>query len=177
MKTIKITRYRSPAGDMILGSLGGKLCLCDWAVEKRCGAIDRRVCRHLNAEYEEGSSDIIRLATAQLDEYFAGERKEFSISLIFSGSPFQCRVWAALMKIPYGVTISYAEQARLIGNPRAVRAVASANAANPISIFVPCHRVIGSNRKLTGYGGGLDVKQKLLELEGRDLQLFGVTVF
>lgn len=167
METIKITRYQSPVGEMILGSYMDKLCLCDWAVEKRRRTIDRRICRHLNAEYEAGTSDIINQTIAQLDEYFAGKRKEFSIPVVFTGSPFQCNVWAELMKIPYGSTISYAELATRINNPKAVRAVASANATNPISIFVPCHRVIGSNHKLTGYGGGLDAKQGLLALEAR----------
>lgn len=167
METIRITRYQSPVGEMMLGSWGDKLCICDWAVEKRRGTIDRRICRHLNAEYEEGTSEVVKGAIRQLDEYFAGERREFSIPVVFTGSPFQCSVWTELMKIPYGATISYAELARRINNPKAVRAVASANATNPISIFVPCHRVIGSNHKLTGYGGGLDAKQALLALEAR----------
>lgn len=167
MATIKTARYQSPVGEMILGSYDGKLCICDWAIEKRRGTIDRRICRHLNAEYEDGTSETIDRAIAQLDEYFAGKRKEFPIPVAFTGSPFQCGVWAELMRIPYGATISYAELARRINNPKAVRAVASANATNPISIFVPCHRVIGSNHELTGYGGGLDAKQALLELEAR----------
>lgn len=167
METITITRYASPVGEMILGSYECRLCICDWAVEKRRGTIDRRIRRHLRAEYEEGSSDIIRQSVSQLDEYFAGMRKEFSIPVVLTGSPFQCRVWTELMKIPYGATMSYAELARRIYNPKAVRAVASANATNPISIFVPCHRVIGSDHKLTGYGGGLDAKLRLLDLEAR----------
>lgn len=167
METIKITRYQSPVGEMIVGSYGDKLCICDWAVEKRRGTIDRRICRHLEAAYEIGTSPIINEAITQLDEYFAGKRKEFSIPVIFTGSPFQCSVWSELMKIPYGSTVSYGELARRIANPNAVRAVESANATNPISIFVPCHRVIGSNHKLTGYGGGLDAKQHLIALEAR----------
>ncbi|MCM1450581.1 MAG: methylated-DNA--[protein]-cysteine S-methyltransferase [Clostridiales bacterium] len=167
MGTIMVTHYQSPVGEMIIGSYGDRLCLCDWAIVKRRDTIDRRLCRSLNAEYEEGTSDIIKQALAQLDEYFAGKRKEFSIPVVFTGSPFQCSVWAELMKIPYGSTISYTELARRINNPRAVRAVASANATNPISIFVPCHRVIGSNHKLTGYAGGLDAKRGLLALEAR----------
>lgn len=167
METIKIMRYQSPVGEMILGSFGDKICICDWAVEKRRATIDRRICRHLNAGYEEGYSDIIRQAASQLDEYFAGTRMEFSIPVVFTGSPFQCGVWTELMKIPYGATISYAELACRVSNPKAVRAVASANATNPISIFVPCHRVIGCNHRLTGYGGGLDAKQRLLALEAR----------
>lgn len=165
METIKIMRYQSPVGEMMIGSCGGKLCICDWAVEKRRSTIDRRIRRHLNARYEEGTTPVIERAIEELDEYFAGQRKTFDIPVVFTGSEFQCTVWEELMKIPYGATISYGELARRIGNPKAVRAVASANATNPISIFVPCHRVIGSNRKLTGYGGGLDAKRELLELE------------
>lgn len=165
MESIIIRHYQSPIGEMILGSFQDKLCLCDWVVEKRRGIIDKRVCRNLHAEYEEGMSDIIRITMIQLDEYFAGKRKTFSIPLIFTGTPFQCSVWRELIKIPYGDTISYAELAIRIDNPKAVRAVASANAGNPISILVPCHRVIGSNHKLTGYAGGLVAKQYLLDLE------------
>ena len=166
MEPIRITRYQSPVGEMIIGSYGDKLCICDWATEKRRDTIDHRIQRYLKAEYEDGTSEVIKQAIAQLNEYFAGVRKDFSIPVVFTGTEFQCAVWRELMKIPYGHTISYAEQARRIGKPKAVRAVASANATNPISIFVPCHRVVGSDYKLTGYGGGLDVKQKLLELEG-----------
>ncbi|MCM1502815.1 MAG: methylated-DNA--[protein]-cysteine S-methyltransferase [Bacteroidales bacterium] len=167
METIKITRYQSPAGEMIIGSFGEKLCICDWASGKRRCMTDRRICRLLDSKFEEGTSEVIRTAISQLDEYFAGRRKDFSIPLLFTGSEFQCTVWNELMSIPYGTTISYAELAHRINNPKAVRAVASANANNPISIFVPCHRVIGSNSKLTGYGGGLAVKQLLLSLEQR----------
>lgn len=165
METIKITRYQSPVGEMLVGSYGDKLCICDWAIEKRRGTIDRRIQKHLNAKYEEGTSDVIRRTIVELDEYFAKQRETFDIPIVFTGSEFQCTVWAELMKIPYGTTISYAELAHRIHNPKAVRAVASANATNPISILVPCHRVIGSNKKLTGYGGGLDAKKELLALE------------
>lgn len=159
MATIKITRYSSPVGEMLVGSYDDKLCICDWATEKRQATIDRRIQRHLNAEYEEGTSATIEQAIKELDEYFAGKRQTFEIPILFTGSEFQCTVWKELMRIPYGTTLSYGELARRIHNPKAVRAVASANATNPISIFVPCHRVIGSNHKLTGYGGGLDTKK------------------
>ena len=102
----------------------------------------------------------------QLDEYFTGARKSFDVPLRASGTPFQLRVWAGLREIPYGRTISYGELARRIGNPRAMRAVGRANGSNPIAVIVPCHRVIGANGTLTGYGGGLDRKAKLLALEG-----------
>lgn len=101
----------------------------------------------------------------QLDEYFSRKRQDFDIPLLLIGTDFQKHVWRSLMDIPYGVAISYAELARRVGDAKAVRAVASANAANPISILIPCHRVIGSNHKLVGYGGGLSVKKHLLELE------------
>ncbi len=102
---------------------------------------------------------------AQLRDYFAGERQEFSLTLDPHGTPFQREVWAALQTIPYGVTITYGELARRIGKPNAVRAVGAANGQNPLPIVIPCHRVIGSDGSLTGYGGGLPIKRALLDLE------------
>ena len=101
----------------------------------------------------------------QLEEYFAGTRTHFTIPLEQKGTPFQQRVWQALLNIPYGQTVSYGEIARSIGLPRASRAVGAANGKNPISILVPCHRVIGHSGKLVGYGGGLSIKEKLLAHE------------
>lgn len=172
MNKIYTQKWKSPVGDMILGSIDDKVCICDWALEKRRSTIDRRICRVLNAEYSEGISPTIEKMIEELGEYFEGKRKAFDLPIQFAGSEFQCRVWSELIKIPYGTTVSYAELARRIDNPKAVRAVASANATNPISIFVPCHRVIGSNHKLTGYGGGLAAKQALLSLENPDKNLF-----
>ncbi|MBI4564737.1 MAG: methylated-DNA--[protein]-cysteine S-methyltransferase [Planctomycetes bacterium] len=110
-----------------------------------------------------------RLAEArrQLRAYFAGELREFRLSLALQGTPFQRRVWAGLQTIPYGETISYAELARRIGRPKAGRAVGGANHRNPIAIIVPCHRVIGADGTLVGYGGGLERKKTLLALEAR----------
>ena len=105
----------------------------------------------------------------QLTEYFSGKRQTFELELAPRGTPFQLAVWNALLAIPYGDTISYAELARRIGKPAAVRAVGAANGANPIPVIIPCHRVIGSNGTLTGYGGGIERKQWLLALEGRRL--------
>jgi methylated-DNA-[protein]-cysteine S-methyltransferase len=104
-------------------------------------------------------------ARAQLDEYFGGERREFDLPLVMAGSEFERRVWRALEEIPYGETESYGALARRIGEPDAARGVGWANGRNPISVVVPCHRVIGANGKLVGYGGGLDNKRLLLELE------------
>jgi methylated-DNA-[protein]-cysteine S-methyltransferase len=110
---------------------------------------------------EEPFRDLMR----QLQEYFAGSRSDFDLPLAPQGTSFQIKVWDALQKIPYGETISYAELAQRIGRPKAVRAVGAANGANPIPILIPCHRVIGSNGALVGYGGGLDIKKHLLALE------------
>lgn len=163
---IRIKRYESPCGVLMLGSFGDKLCLCDWQVEKHRDHVDRRLKRILNAEFEEETSEVIEKAVEQLDEFFAERRREFDVPLLFVGTDFQKTVWNELLKIPFGKTISYGEMARRIGMPKAVRAVANANGANSMSIFAPCHRVIGSDHSLTGYGGGLDAKRTLLELEG-----------
>lgn len=166
---IQTKRYESPCGVLLLGSFGDKLCLCDWQVEKHRNHVDRRLKRVLNAEFEEGTSEVIEKAAEQLDEFFAGQRREFDVPMLFVGTDFQKTVWNELLKIPFGSTISYGEMARRIGMPKAVRAVANANGANSMSIFAPCHRVIGSDHSLTGYGGGLDIKRALLELEFRSL--------
>jgi methylated-DNA-[protein]-cysteine S-methyltransferase len=110
-------------------------------------------------------------AVRQLRAYFGGELEAFDLRLAPKGTPFQLSVWKQLCEIPFGETISYGELARRIGNPKACRAVGLANGSNPIAIIVPCHRVIGSNGKLTGYGGGLLIKEKLLALERRQLRL------
>lgn len=161
-----ITRiYESPCGTLMLGSFGDKLCLCDWQVERHRDHVDNRLRRLLDAEFFDGSSAVIDTAIAQLDEYFAGTRREFDVPVLFAGTDFQKKVWNTLLTIPFGNTVSYREIARRIGMPKAVRAVANANGANSISIFVPCHRVIGSDNTLTGYGGGLAAKEFLLKLE------------
>lgn len=165
--TIKIKRYESPCGALMLGSFDNKLCLCDWQVEKHRDRVDRRLKRLLCAEFEAGTSEVIEQAVRQLDEFFAGKRKEFNVPLLFVGTDFQKAVWNELLKIPFGKTISYGEMARRIGMPKAVRAVANANGANSMSIFAPCHRIIGSNHSLTGYAGGLPAKKFLLELESQ----------
>lgn len=134
-------------------------------MEKHRGHVDRRLKRVLRAEFEEGTSEVIEKAASELDEFFAGKRKTFDVPLLFAGTDFQKNVWNELLKIPFGKTISYGEMAQHIGMPKAVRAVANANGANSLSIFAPCHRVIGSDRSLTGYGGGLPAKKFLLELE------------
>lgn len=117
-------------------------------------------------ELEEGENEILKNTKKQLSEYFKGRRTKFELPFAISGTPFQNKVWTSLSKIPYGQTRSYKEQATQIKSPKAVRAVGSANGNNPLCIVLPCHRVIGSNGSLTGYGGGLANKRILLELEG-----------
>ena len=109
----------------------------------------------------------LQAALRQLEAYFSGKLKTFSLNLFLNVRPFQEKVLSAIQRVPYGETISYGRLAEKIGNPKAFRAVGQANAKNPIPIVIPCHRVIGSNGKLTGFGGGLSIKQALLDLEGR----------
>ncbi|MCM1518513.1 MAG: methylated-DNA--[protein]-cysteine S-methyltransferase [Pseudoflavonifractor sp.] len=166
METITIRRYPTPCGPLLLGSIDGRICMCDWIAEPRHTAIDRRLRRRLGAGFAEGTSPVIEKAVEQLDEYFSGLRQQFDIPLLFAGTRFQESVWQAMLDIPYGHTVSYLSLATRLGNPRGVRAVAGAVGANSMSILVPCHRVIGRDNSLTGYAGGLDTKRLLLNLEG-----------
>jgi len=122
---------------------------------------------------EDERHPILLEAERQLDEYFAGKRKEFEVPLDMRGTSFQKNVWEALLAIPFGETRSYGQLAKQLGNPNATRAVGAANGRNPLSIIVPCHRVIGSTGKLTGFGGGLETKAHLLNLEEKGSSLFG----
>lgn len=141
--------YASPVGNLRLVSEGGFLTRLERAEPQ-----NRR-----------DDCDLLRRAAQELDEYFAGTRRSFDLPLKPEGTPFQLAAWEALCRIPYGETRSYAQQAAAIGRPGAARAIGQANHRNPISIFIPCHRVIGASGALTGYGGGLDMKAFLLALE------------
>lgn len=162
---IYIQYYSSPCGELILASIGNQLCLCDWNGMPCAERNMRRISRYINADFKKDSSPVLEQTMRQLDEYFAGNRKEFNIPLQPVGTEFQLRVWKALLSIPYGETKTYMEIADNIGNARGVRAVAQAIGANGIDILIPCHRVIGSNRSLTGFTGGVEKKKFLLELE------------
>lgn len=172
-RTIRTLRYHSPCGEMLLGAAGDRLCLCNWAQELHPGRVEQRLRTIFKAQFEECGQEqyrtsmpgVLQQTVRELDEYFREERRDFDIPLLLAGSDFQKRVWQQLPSIPYGQTASYGELAAAIGSPRSVRAVANANGANAISIILPCHRVIGSDGRLTGYGGGLRAKQFLLELE------------
>ena len=118
-----------------------------------------------------GEGFVLHKTKQQLTEYFEGKRKTFDLPLSLKGTPFQLECWNALQRIPYGATATYGEIARSIGRPAAVRAVGAANGANPIPIIVPCHRVIGSNGSLTGFGGGIDMKRWLLDFESGSRRL------
>ncbi len=162
---IHIQYHDTPCGEIILGSIQGKLCLCDWKDMVHRERNDKRTKRFFKAEYIEEASDVINEAIRELNEYFAGERRNFNLSLLFAGTSFQQSVWNVLLTIPYGETRSYMQIARIVGNEKGVRAVAQAIGANPMSIIVPCHRVIGSDKALTGFAGGLEAKRYLLNLE------------
>lgn len=162
---ITVRNYNAGPFRLLLGEYDERLCLCSWIDGKAHAATLSRVRRILGAEVADGESEVLKEATVQLDGYFEGRRRDFDIPLLLSGTEFQKSVWRALKEIPYGYTVSYSQIARAIGRPTAVRAVANANGANPVSIFVPGHRVIGSDGSLTGYGGGLDAKRFLLATE------------
>ena len=165
MDNIQTTYYKTPYGELILGSFDHQLCLCDWRFRKMRASIDERIQAGLKASYVEEKSEIADETIAQLSRYFKGERQQFDLPLLLVGSEFQKQVWRELLRIPYGTTESYAGLSKKLGNEEAIRAVASANGANAISIMVPCHRILGSDGSLTGYAGGLETKRKLLLLE------------
>jgi methylated-DNA-[protein]-cysteine S-methyltransferase len=119
----------------------------------------------------DGDAPVLAEARRQLEEYFAGDRRTFELPLDLVGSDFQVAVWRSLADIPYGTTATYGEQATRLGNPAAVRAVGAANGRNPVSIVLPCHRVVGADGSLTGFAGGLDAKRWLLDFESRDQRL------
>ncbi len=150
---------------MVAAATDRGLCLLEFAdrplLPRELGALSGRGAPAL------GDHPLLDRLEAQLDQYFAGSRRAFDLPLDAGGTPFQREVWAALRLIPYGETISYAELARRVGRPEARRAVGAATGRNPLSIVIPCHRVVGSDGALTGYGGGLWRKKLLLELERR----------
>ena len=168
MNRINIQRHPTGIGELLLGSFGDRLCLLGFGDKETRRTVDDRIGKKLDAKFVEQNDEILEKTRKQVDEYLNGNRKEFDIPLLMVGTHFQRRVWKALMRVPYGATSTYGQIAEDIGSPRAVRAVGNANRANPISIIVPCHRVIGSDGELVGYGGGLSLKKWLLRLEQGD---------
>jgi methylated-DNA-[protein]-cysteine S-methyltransferase len=169
MNQINIQLHKTEIGKVVLGSFRDRLCLLGFRSREMTRTVDDRIKKALNAELVERDDEILEKTRTQLDEYLQGRRREFDIPVLMVGTDFQKRVWNALMKVPYGTTSTYLKLAKDVGNEKAVRAVGNANAANPISIIIPCHRIIGSDGGLVGYGGGLSIKKRLLELERSDL--------
>jgi AraC family transcriptional regulator of adaptative response/methylated-DNA-[protein]-cysteine methyltransferase len=164
---IKTLNIESPLGELIAGATDEGVCLLEFTDKSRAARECNDLARLLNQPLESGENEHLTSLVKQIEEYFAGNRKDFSVPLVTPGTDFQKEVWHGLQKIPYGSTRSYQEQAIALNRPDSVRAVANANGLNRISIIIPCHRVIGSNGKLTGYGGGLKRKKWLLDHEKR----------
>ncbi|WP_392563115.1 bifunctional transcriptional activator/DNA repair enzyme AdaA [Orbus sturtevantii] len=162
---IYLNRIETPIGTMFAGATDNGLCLLEFTDRRMLETEFKHLVKRYNATLVRGDNVHIKQTKQQLNEYFSGKRQNFTITLDTKGTDFQKQVWQALMDIPYGTTRSYQEQAVYIGNPKAVRAVANANGMNQMSIIIPCHRVIGADGKLTGYGGGLWRKNWLLNLE------------
>jgi methylated-DNA-[protein]-cysteine S-methyltransferase len=162
MNAVLYTRINSPVGRLLLAGDGRGLRLVSFENGRR-GSTPQPDWTEDKTAFGE--------AIRQLQAYFGGELREFDLPLTLEGTEFQLSVWQSLRSIPYGETISYAQLAQRIGNPKAVRAVGLANGCNPIPIIIPCHRVIGSDGSLTGFGGGLPTKRKLLALENRQMSL------
>lgn len=165
-------KIKTPIGEMIAGATDEGLCLLEFtdrpALQKELH--DLKLLLH--TEIVEDPHEIIKETQIQIEEYFKSVRKEFSITLNTPGTEFQQKVWSILMDIPYGKTRTYKDQAMLLGNPASIRAVGKANGDNRISIIIPCHRVIGTNGDLIGYGGGLWRKHHLLEFEAKVINNF-----
>lgn len=166
VKSIHVQIYNVHGTEFILGSFESELCLLDYYNNPKRMTVDQRLQRLLKAEYIQQESDVLKEARKQLDDYFSGLRRRFEMPIKMVGSEFQLLVWRALEHIPFGATTSYSELAQMIHRPSSVRAVANANAVNALAIIIPCHRVIGRNGAMVGYSGGVEMKTKLLDLEG-----------
>jgi AraC family transcriptional regulator of adaptative response/methylated-DNA-[protein]-cysteine methyltransferase len=163
---IHTAQMLTPLGPMLAASVGEGICLLEFKDRRMLPRELTAIQRHFGGRIVPGGSPHLEQLEEELAEYFEGRRRSFDVPLCAPGSPFQKSVWSALLEIPYGETRSYKAQAEAIGQPQAVRAVARANGMNRIAIVIPCHRVIGADGSLTGYGGGLERKRFLLELEG-----------
>jgi AraC family transcriptional regulator of adaptative response/methylated-DNA-[protein]-cysteine methyltransferase len=175
---IVTAHFETPLGLMVAGAAEEGICLLEFSDRRMLNTEYKDLTRLLKTTIEEGENKHTRAIRKQLRQYFAGKRKEFTVPLLTPGTAFQQAVWKELQKIPFGSTRSYQEQAEVLNKPDAVRAIANANGMNRISIVIPCHRVIGSDGSLTGYGGGLKRKKWLLDHERKysgkaiDLELF-----
>lgn len=164
-KIVDLKRIETPLGTMIACANEEGICLLEYSDRKSLSKELEEISKFFKANIIQGENPHFKTLEVELTEYFEGKRLDFTVPLSPVGTDFQKNVWEILRTIPYGTTRSYQQQADILGNPKAVRAVANANGLNKISIIIPCHRVIGTNGTLTGYGGGIWRKQKLLELE------------
>ena len=164
-RIVTVTRILTPLGPMLAGAVDEGICLLEFVDRRMLETQIKRLKKYLNAEFVPGQSKHFDKLDKQLKEYFDGKRKDFDLPLVLDGTEFQQKVWKELQRISYGKTRSYQEQAIALGNPKAIRAVAKANGDNRIAIIIPCHRVIGKDGTLVGYGGGMWRKQFLLNLE------------
>ena len=164
-KIVDLKRIETPLGTMIACANENGICMLEFSDRKALPTELKEISKHFDANIVQGENPHFKTLEKELEEYFEGKLKDFTVPLAPVGTDFQKNVWEILRTIPYGTTRTYQQQADILGNPKAVRAVANANGLNKISIIIPCHRVIGSNGTLTGYGGGIWRKQKLLELE------------
>lgn len=172
------TKIETELGIMIAGAVEEGICLLEFSDRRMLNTEYKDLARYLKTTIREGESKHFKILRIQLKEYFAGIRKEFSIPLVTPGTPFQQAVWKELMNIPFGTTRSYLDQSVALGKPESIRAVANANGMNRVSIIIPCHRVIGSDGNLTGYGGGLKRKRWLLDHEKKySGKAFEMTLF
>lgn len=164
--------FDSPLGTIYLCSTKKGLCLLEFDDQKRIESHFIQFKKYWDIELAEKETKITAKTKQQLEAYFNNQLTVFDIPLDIAGTDFQLNVWNELLKVPFGITRSYKEQAIAVGNLKAIRAVATANGENRISIIIPCHRIIGSDGSLTGYGGGIWRKQQLLELESTQTKLF-----
>ena len=162
---LNIVRFTTPIGPMFACASRDGICLLEFTDRRMLETEFRDLCKRVNAVVLPGNNDHLDHVQYEIQEYFSGKRKKFSVPLHTPGTEFQNAIWKLLREIPYGKTRSYKQQAVALGNPKAVRAVASANGHNRVGIIIPCHRVIGSDGSLTGYGGGLHRKKWLLDFE------------
>ncbi|HEX9740673.1 MAG TPA: methylated-DNA--[protein]-cysteine S-methyltransferase [Ignavibacteriaceae bacterium] len=162
---ITVTRILTPLGPMLAGATEKGICLLEFVDRRMLETQIKRLKKIFDAEFIPGENEHIDELNKQLKEYFEGKRKDFDLQLVIDGTDFQQKVWKELQKTPFGKTRSYQQQAIALGNPKAIRAVAKANGDNRIAVIIPCHRVIGKNGELVGYGGGMWRKQFLLNLE------------
>jgi O-6-methylguanine DNA methyltransferase len=167
--SIFITEIKTPIGDMVACATDQGICLLEFKERNNVAKQISRVSAYFKKEMIPGHNTSLLKLQEQLDLYFNKELEEFNLPLDQAGTDFQKSVWNALLEIPFGNTISYLELSKKLGDPKAIRAVANANAANKIAILIPCHRVIGSDGSLTGYAGGLWRKKHLLNLEDQRL--------